>query len=89
MEPVHDVGARQDEVLVAPLVGLAAEVGRGQVLALDPGPGRAVQNEDALGKDFRQSLGALPRGASGRFALVHDALCRVWPGRDELPPVSR
>src|SRR5437870_3324277 len=54
----HDVGSGEDEVLVAALVGLAAEVPRAEVAALEVGPRRPVQDEDALGQEGAQAVGA-------------------------------
>jgi hypothetical protein len=44
------VRPRDDEVVVAPLQRVAAEVVRRQVVALDGGAHRPVEDEDALGQ---------------------------------------
>ena len=53
-----DVGAGEHQVLVAPLVGFAAEVRRTEVATLQIGPRRAVENEDALGEQRAETFGA-------------------------------
>jgi hypothetical protein len=47
------VGAGDDQVVVAPLQPLAAEVARGEVVALDGGAHGAVEHEDAFGEGGR------------------------------------
>ena len=76
MHPPNDVRPGQDQVLVAPLVFLAAEVGRGQVLALNPRAGRAVHDHDPLGEDLLQRFGALPLAGGGRHGLPHPRIIR-------------
>ena len=61
-----DVGPRQDQVLVAALELRAAEVLRGQVLALHPGARGAVEHEDALGEELLERLGPFALGAAVR-----------------------
>ena len=76
VHPPHDVRPRPDQVFVAALELRAAEVGRRQVLALEPGPRRPVEHEDAFGEALLERLGPLalrravrPRGhGTGNYA---------------------
>ena len=52
----HDVGPREDEVLVAAFQVRAAEILRRQVALLNRGARRAVKHEDALGQQLFQHL---------------------------------
>jgi hypothetical protein len=47
---LNDVGASEDEVIVAPLEGFPPEVLSCWVMQLDVGPHRAVIDEHAIGK---------------------------------------
>ena len=59
VHPQDDVRARAHEVLVASLELLPAEVGRGQVLPLEPRSRGAVQDQDALRQHLPERFGAL------------------------------
>ena len=63
-----EVGAGEHEVLVAALERGAAEVVGAEVLVLDPGAERAVEDEDALAQERRGNRTFAPGYRSG-FAL--------------------
>ena len=56
MDRLDDVRAREDEVVVAALERLAAEVLGRQVVALDARAHRAVVDEDALGEGVQVGM---------------------------------
>ncbi len=54
VQGADDVGPGDAQVLVAPLERVAAEVVRGEVLALQPGTGGAVVDDDALVDEIKE-----------------------------------
>src|SRR6059036_1787064 len=73
------VGAGEDQVLVAALVLGAAEVPGGEIATLDVRPGRAVEDDDALGEEGAQTVAA--GGGAHWSRMITSALRSAKHGR--------
>ncbi len=82
VHPAHEIGAGQDQVLVAALELRAPEVLGSQVLALHPGARGPVEDQNPLGEELLERLGALALGGTGRGGSGHGG--RIM--RDSRPP---